>query len=198
MKILTFTDLHGDMEILKELKPKSKETDFTIFAGDLTFFGENLQKLLEELNKFHNKVLLIHGNHEDKEEMQELCKDFSNLEFISDKSYRINNYLIFGYGDNGFSKKDKPFLKFAKKWAKEIKKDDTTILVSHGPPFETKQDLIFEEVHSGSIPVRDFLLKNKIDLCITGHIHENEGTTDKVGECTVINPGIESITVEFN
>ena len=99
--------------------------------------------------------------------------------------------MFLGYGGGGFSQRDKEFEHLAKtKFNDAIKsnKDKKIILVTHAPPYGTKVDLIVGE-HCGNKTFRDFIIKNKVDLHICGHLHENFDKKDNLKKTLIVNPG---------
>ena len=94
-----------------------------------------------------------------------------------------------GYGCGGFSLVDREFDKTAVKFRKIIKmnEDKKIILVTHAPPYKTRLDKL--GIHCGNKSIRKFIDKNKIDLVICGHLHENFGKEDKINKTRLINPG---------
>ena len=192
MKILAFVDVHGSLKALKKIKEKSKKADIIVCAGDISIFENNLDKLLHQLNKLKKTVLIIHGNHEDENDLKELSLLFDNIHYIHKKSFVKENYLFLGYGGGGFSMIDKDFNKVSKKFKKTIEKfnqeNKKIMLVTHAPPYKTKIDRVSGE-SCGNKNIKKFILKCKPDLVISGHLHENAGKEDKVGKSIVINPG---------
>jgi Icc-related predicted phosphoesterase len=186
MRILAFTDIHGSIAALKDVIRKSKEADLLICCGDLTIFSHNLHMILLELNRIDKPVFLVHGNHESSEEMRKKCEQFKNLRFIHKHSFIHEGIFFIGYGGGGFSIHDEQFEKFAHKlkWDKETK----TVLVTHGPPYGTRQDALMRG-HCGSKSYRHFITERKINLVICGHIHENSNTKTVLGKTLIINPG---------
>lgn len=61
--------------------------------------------------------------------------------------------------------------------------------MSHTPPKDTATDIVRSGMHVGSQTVRDFILKHKPHVCITGHIHESRAR-DKIGDTVVVNAGM--------
>ena len=70
MKFLTFSDMHGDKKVIKDLVDRAKkdDIDFLICAGDFTDFGRGMRFILEEFNNVGKKCYIIPGNHEEDEE----------------------------------------------------------------------------------------------------------------------------------
>ncbi len=192
MKLLAFTDLHLSSVAFKKIKSKAKrqKPDLLISAGDLTIFEHGLDFILSKLNSFNVKTLLIHGNHETGSVMKRLCKKYKNLIFIHKKQYRHNGYLFLGYGGSGFALIEPVFYRIGENFAKIIRKNKAKkiIFITHAPPYGTKLDLIVTS-HCGNKTLRNFISKNKVDLHICGHLHENFGKEDKINKTRIINPG---------
>ncbi len=192
MKILAFTDPHLSSFALKKIKSKVKKQkpDLLVCAGDISIFEQGLNIYLSKLNKLKIKTLMIHGNHEADKTLRKSCKRYKNLIFIHKKYYKQNNHLFLGYGGGGFSLVDPDFYKISKKFRKIIKKnkDKKIILITHAPPYKTKLDLVVGS-HCGNKTIRNFIVKNKVDLHISGHLHENFNKKDKIKKTEIINPG---------
>lgn len=183
MKILVFADLHDDPGFFEVLKEKAKQAHMILGAGDYTLFGKRLKPILNELNLLGKPCFLIHGNHEESEDMETLVNDFDNLTFIHKKKVNYKDLEIVGYGGDGFSKIDKN----AENYFKNITLQNGIILF-HGPPFNTNQDFV-NGLHVGNESYRNIIEEKKPLVVICGHIHENFGVTDKIGETIIINPG---------
>ncbi|MFH1641799.1 MAG: metallophosphoesterase [Nanoarchaeota archaeon] len=188
MKILAFVDMHESKKAFEKIKKLSKKADLIVCAGDLTIFENKYDILLDKLNKLKKPVLIIHGNHEDENDLEVLSSLFENITCIHEKSHAIEDYLFLGYGGGGFATIDTRFDKIAKKFEKSIKKYKKVILVTHAPPYKTKIDDIAGEP-CGNKNIKKFILKNKPDLVISGHLHENAGKEDRIGKTLIVNPG---------
>jgi Icc-related predicted phosphoesterase len=189
MKILLFTDTHGELKLFEKVEKRSKKSDFILCAGDITFFEENLKFFLKRLNKIGKKVFIVHGNHEGHKKIAKEVKKFKNIFFVHKKIKEFKDYLIIGYGGGGFAFEDEKFDKFAKKSKKKIKKKKKKkIFLIHGPPYNTRLDKLGKE-HVGNVSFRRFIEENELDLVVCGHLHENEGKKDKINNAKIINPG---------
>ncbi|MBS3101155.1 metallophosphoesterase [Candidatus Woesearchaeota archaeon] len=193
MKILAFTDIHGSLTALRRIqqKVKSQKPDLLVCAGDVSIFEHGIAGVLRRLNKLNKKIIIIHGNHEDIHTFAKLAKIFKNIIFIHRSSYTENGVLFIGYGGGGFSIVDKGFEKTAKEKFKDIIKnhhDKKIILITHAPPYKTRLDKLIQG-HCGNKSIRHFVEKNKVDLLICGHLHENFGKEDKIKRTKIINPG---------
>ncbi len=198
MKFLTFVDLHEDKKYLKALiKRASKEDiDFVICAGDLTMFGRSLRYVLKKFNDLGKKFYIVPGNHESDKMFKEVIADYLNCINFNHKAIKKDDYVLLGYGGGGFAAEDSQFRKISRDWYSKYQ-DDKVILVTHGPPYGTKNDLL-EKRHVGNHDYRKFIERIKVKLMICGHLHETAGTQDKVGKTVVINPGWEGMVIELS
>ncbi|MFH0936281.1 MAG: metallophosphoesterase [Candidatus Woesearchaeota archaeon] len=184
MKILVFTDIHGVFTILKKIARKSQKADLLICCGDVSNFGRNLNKIFLFLKKLNKPLLIIHGNHETYENIDEFSKMYDYIINLHNKTYSIDNYEFFGWGGGGFSRKDEKLDKINNK----TKFNKKLIFISHSVPYKTKLDALNHD-HVGSISIRKFIEKQKPILNFCGHLHENEARRDKINNTLIINPG---------
>ncbi len=197
MKIFAFVDMHGSLKALEKLveKIKSHKPDMIVCAGDITIFEQRLDYFIERLSSFKVPFLIIPGNHESENELRKACSLFKNSYYLHKQIYeKIDGYLFMGYGGGGFGNVDKDFEKKKKKFEKKIKKKKNKkkkkkiILVTHQPPYKTSLDKLGNN-YAGNKSYANFIKSNKIDLVICGHLHENIGKEDKIGNTFLINPG---------
>ena len=192
MKILAFTDTHGFTGNMKTIlkKDKQKKPELAICCGDFTTFENNMSNVLKTLSKLSCKLFLIHGNHETDKVLKKLCKKYKNMIFIHKKFYKQNNHIFFGYGGSGFALIEPDFYKTGEKFQKIIKKNKSKkiIFITHAPPYKTKLDLVVGS-HCGNKTLKHFIVRNKVDLYICGHLHENFGKKDIIKKTKIINPG---------
>lgn len=190
MKMLAFTDLHGDVKRLFCLERliSSKKPDILICAGDLSWFGKHLNLIAKKLDSFNLPILIIPGNHETEENIELISKKFKNIININKKLYNHNNFQFLGLGSGGFGQVNKEFEKQFEKIKSNIKNPKKFIFISHAPPYNTKIDKV-KNSHVGSISIRKFIEFASPVLAISGHIHETEHLEDKIKSTRVLNPG---------
>lgn len=191
MNILAFSDFHDNKSALRKVKEKLNEADIVICHGDLTNWGRNLEKVVEEICSWGKTTLFLHGNHENEKSMRRIVENYKNARFLHMASYRAGKYLIFGYGGGGFATTEEPFEKVSEKFAGEIKRDDIVVMVSHGPPYGNKVDNLKDLGHRGCKSYTKFIEKYKPMLWICGHLHETFGVIDVKGKTVIANPGPE-------
>ncbi len=198
MKFLAFVDLHEDRKVLQKLleRAKQEDIDFLVCAGDLSQFGHNLGYVLRQLDNLGKKMYLIPGNHESDQVFNNILSNYPNCMNLHQKDLEIGNHVFLGYGEGGFAREDAEFRKIAREWYGKHK-ERKTVLITHGPPHNTTADFI-EGNHVGNRDFRAFIERIKPQLVICGHIHENAGAVDKIGETKVVNPGWEGMVIELN
>tara|TARA_Y100000310_G_C20687341_1_gene819940 strand:- start:2249 stop:2848 length:600 start_codon:yes stop_codon:yes gene_type:complete len=190
MKILAFADTHLDEKVVKKIIKKSKQADFVICAGDVSWFGQGLKEILKDLSKNIKKdIYIVHGNHESPSEIRKAIKGLKNIHFMHKKTLQVENYKIFFWGGGGFELRNKRFEEATKRFQNKLKKGEEVILVTHGPPYKTKLDHLEWAGHVGSKSIRAFIRKVKPMLHICGHLHENTGRQQVLFKKTlIINP----------
>lgn len=188
MKIVVFADPHESLTAIKEVEKKSKDADLIICAGDISIFEQELEAFMVRINKIGKPILLIHGNHEGEHITDTLCHGLKNLIFIHKKFHRIDDYVFIGYGGGGFDDYEEDFEHFIEKNKSKIKPDDKVILITHGPAYGTKLDIIGGE-HRGCKSYTKYIKILNPVLYVCGHFHETFGAKDKLGKTRLINPG---------
>ena len=201
MKFLTFTDLHEDKGLLKDLveRASKKDIDFIVCCGDISSFGRGLRYNLTKLNSVGKKVLVIPGNHEEgKSGFNEIIGNLPNCINLDRRAIKIGDYVFLGYGGGGFSMQDAEFRKISREWYGKYK-DEKIILVTHGPPYDTELDKLemneSQDRHVGNKDYRKFIERIKPMVAISGHLHETVGKSDKIGNTKLINPGWDGMVV---
>jgi Icc-related predicted phosphoesterase len=198
MKILAFSDLHGNKKALLSILSASKKADILLCSGDLTNFQVGLNAILARLNALKKPVVIIPGNHESPRFLKETCRKFPHVKDVHKGSCTIGNLLILGYGSGGFLQREPDFPSAAKKFSELIKRhpEKKVIMLTHAPPYNTRLDRIMHD-HSGNKDIAGFIRKNRVDIIICGHFHENAGIVEKIGKTIAINPGAKR-EIEIN
>ena len=191
MKILSFVDLHGSLKALEKIQQlyKREKPDIVICAGDISIFEQNIDYLVHRVAKLGAPLLMIQGNHEDIVATRRACSKYDNMIFMHGQAKVINDVLFLGWGGGGFSTRDEVFEKKQKVFEKIMKDYKKVVMISHAPPYKTRLDRIIDE-NCGNKTLRNFIQKHRnIVLAVSGHLHENEGKEDRLGNARIINPG---------
>ena len=201
MKILAFTDTHGIAGNMNTIlkKDKEKKPELAICCGDFTTFENNMNKILKTLSKLNCNLYLIHGNHENVENVSKSLKKFKNIKLFHKKVIRYKKYILIGWGGGGFSFRDKEFETWIKKINKDIKKyrkqGKKLIFAAHAPFYNTELDKL-DKSHYGNKSLSKFIKKNKIDIAFCGHFHENFYMKDKLKKTLIFNPGPKGTIIQ--
>jgi Icc-related predicted phosphoesterase len=195
MKIISFGDIHEDYSNLIPLKSELENADLVIVTGDLTNFNgrKEAEKVIKEIMKYNKNILAQLGNLDQPEVNDYLTERGINLHrngFIRD------DIGIFGVGGSNLTPFNTP-TEFSEDEIKtflldgiaKVKNAKYKIMVPHMPPKDTKLDIISAGAHVGSQSVRDFILKHKPDISLSGHIHEARGS-DTIENTVVFNAGM--------
>lgn len=198
MKFLTFTDLHEDQEVLKELvgRASKPDIDFVICCGDISTFGNGLKYNLKKLNSLGKKVYVIPGNHEEGTDFGVVMAEFPNLINLDRRAAVVGDYVFLGHGGGGFTLQDASFRKISREWYGKYN-GKKIVLVTHQPPYGTKLDQL-RQGYVGNKDYTAFILRIKPKLALSGHLHETVGLVDVLGETKIANPGWEGMVIELN
>jgi Icc-related predicted phosphoesterase len=195
MKIISFGDIHEDFSNLIPLKNELENADLVIVTGDLTNYNgrKEAEKIIDEIMKYNENILAQLGNLDQPEIDDYLTEKGINLHrngFIKD------DIGIFGVGGSNPTPFNTPtefsedeIEAFLLDGIDKVKGAKFKIMVPHMPPKDTKLDIISAGVHVGSQSVRDFILKYKPDISLSGHIHEARGS-DTIENTLVFNAGM--------
>lgn len=201
LRILAFSDLHGDDAALKILAKKAKKADVVVCAGDFTVFEHNILRIMRKLDSIGKPVVLVNGNHEDAMLVAEICLKLKNVKQVHRKIHSCSQfpeYVFVGHGGEGFDHISKDFEQFNKHSFSRLqqlrKKGIKIIFITHQPPHNTKVDYIW--AHHGNKSYTRFVKKVQPLLHICGHLHETQGKKDRIGKTLVINPGPKGEIVE--
>lgn len=191
MQILHLTDIHGNYSKINQI-PELKTSDLVILSGDITHFGH--KKDIDDIISFidHRNVYAVTGNC-DHDDVEDYLREKEII--IKTEGTKINNLVFIGLGGSlpcpGKTPKEFPeeyYDRILKEYSSLNSTNEPLILVTHQPPYKTRNDRIFYGVHVGSKSIRKFIENHKPLVCLTGHIHEGKGI-DSIGSTKIVNPG---------
>lgn len=198
MKILAFTDNHADVQSIEIVASKATDVDLIVCLGDITWFEEGMEDMLFVINALPRPVILLHGNHERLDVLKKAAKPYKNITVSHEEVMSIGNYDFLIFGGDGFSRQDPEFESTKKVFAKKMRDPKKTILLLHGPPYDTTLDVPFTQYHCGSMSYRNFIDEAQPALVLCGHIHECEGQIDFIKESYCMNPGIYGEIIDLD
>jgi Icc-related predicted phosphoesterase len=187
MKLLIFSDIHGDEAALRRLM--SQEADYYFAAGDLVNWGRSLDKLGPIMQDRADRVYVLPGNHESASDIVAFCDRFGFHNF-HEKSIELDGNSIAGLGYSNIT----PFQTPGEYSEQEIedrlaKFDSPHVLICHCPPKNTKLDRAGPGQHYGSDAVRKFIEAKQPAYFFCGHIHEAAGASERLGRTLGFNVG---------
>ncbi|MFX1317693.1 MAG: metallophosphoesterase [Promethearchaeota archaeon] len=196
MKVLFFSDLHGDQLAISHIRGQLKQVDVGFGLGDFANFGKGLEDTLEPLAS-NVELYLVPGNHDDADELRCVCRDFENLHCFHGESIVLGDKTFAGLGGG------LPGLPFAVTEEKvtqilsQFYYSENLVLCTHTPPYGTSADLTWGGSHIGYQSLRDFITEVQPLAVYSGHIHEAEGKTDCLGSTELIAVGPQGRIVDI-
>src|SRR3989344_7009818 len=106
MKILAFSDVHGDRGMVLKLVARAKkdDIDLVVCAGDFTVFERQTKGVLADLDTIGKTVLIIPGNHETPAGIEKHIKHCKNIILIHKKMWSSCGVTFLGWGTDGFTR----------------------------------------------------------------------------------------------
>jgi Icc-related predicted phosphoesterase len=189
VKLLIFSDIHGDHEALERLM--DLEADYYFAAGDLTSWGRGLDRCGEILARRAGRVYVLPGNHESEQQIADLAKKHGLTDFHG-QSFEAGGFHIAGLGCSSPTPFNTPGEYSEEEMARRLEPFggfNPLILICHSPPMGTDLDRVRKGVHAGSHAVREFIEKHQPTAFFCGHIHEAEGLMIRIGKTPCFNAG---------
>ena len=191
MKLLLFSDLHGDIEAARSLVARSRDFDVCVGAGDFCNAHRGLTTCINVLKNIATPTILVPGNNETLEELQNACRSWTSVYILHGTGVTLSNGPFFGIG-GGIPVT--PFgswsYDFNEETAAELLRDCPfgAVLVSHSPPKDAV-DRSSSGQRLGSVAVRETISQKQPKLVVCGHIHASAEQSVTMGQTTIINAG---------
>jgi uncharacterized protein len=201
MKILLFSDIHGDSRALEQIV--AQPADIYIAAGDLSNFRRGLDRCGEILKPLGERLWVLPGNHETHDDMRAFCDHFGFVDFhrqvrTLESSQGATQWAGLGYSNIT------PFNTPGEYSEDEIAKalaafegNNPLYLVVHFPPLGTNLDEFAPGKHGGSPTLRQWVERIQPVYLFCGHIHEAAGMSDRIGKTQCFNVGKQGYTLEI-
>jgi len=197
MKVLVFSDIHGDLQALKLLV--TEQADLYISAGDLSTFGRGLEGCGEALEHLGKRLWVLPGNHETHEEIRTLCKHFGFVDFHR-QMRRLGTTNWAGLGYSNPTPFNTPGEYTEEEIARALAEFDTSqplYLVVHFPPYGSLLDRVRQGEHAGSRVLREWVKRVQPAYLFCGHIHECAGRSDRIGATQCFSVGKAGHLIEL-
>ncbi|MEM2760813.1 MAG: metallophosphoesterase [Nitrososphaerales archaeon] len=188
MRIVAFSDVHGDQSIIETIKQKAKECELILCCGDITPpHGMTIQSA-KAIGRFDVQVLAIPGNFEMPDEMERVCTEMGWTN-IHVKSIRVNDLLFFGCGGGNVGPFGTPYELSEEDFRVMLNKfssKDRFVFLSHCPP-KGSVDRTKSGLHVGSEAIAEFVRNTQPVYQFCGHIHEESGKESAIGKTRIYN-----------
>ncbi|HKV05255.1 MAG TPA: metallophosphoesterase [Candidatus Acidoferrales bacterium] len=201
MKILIFSDIHGDLRALARIV--AQPADLYIAAGDLATFGKGLDRCGEVLKPLGQRLWVLPGNHETHDQTRAFCQRFGFVDFHRQVRPLESAGVVTQWAGLGYSNIT-PFHTPGEYTEEEIADAlaafdgiQSLYLVVHFPPRDTKLDEFAPGKHAGSPALREWVDRARPARLFCGHIHETAGLTDRLGATECVNVGKEGHAIEI-
>lgn len=201
MKILIFSDVHGDLRALERLV--QQPADLYIAAGDLATFRRGLDRCGEVLAPLGERLWLLPGNHETYDDTRALCARHGFVDFhrqVRPLESANGSTTWAGLGYSNITPFHTPG-EYSEEQIAEALAAFNGIehlhLVVHFPPQDTQLDEFAPGKHAGSPTLRAWVERAKPALLFCGHIHETAGKSEMLGATKCINVGKQGYTLQI-
>lgn len=200
MKILIFSDIHGDTRALEQVL--HQPADLYIAAGDLSTFRRNLDRCGEILKPLGDRLWVLPGNHETHDDTRALCEKFGFVDFhrkVRSLEGSAGTMQWAGLGYRNIT----PFNTPGEYSEEEISTALAAFegikplyLVVHFPPHGTALDEFAPGKHAGSPTLRAWVERHQPVYLFCGHIHEAAGKSAHLGATQCFNVGKQGYLLE--
>ncbi len=197
MRILVFSDIHGDRDALDALM--EREADLYIAAGDLVSWGRGLDRMAPALQRRVPKVWVLPGNHEHESEIEAFCRRH-RLNALHGRHLELDGWRIAGLGHSPPTPFNTPGEYSEEEIAERLARFaglKPLVLVCHCPPFGTDLDKAHFDRHIGSQAIRDFIEREQPAWFACGHVHEAAGVVTQLGSTRAVNAGKNGFLIEL-
>lgn len=197
MKILIFSDTHGDTRSLERIV--AQPADVYIAAGDLSTFGRGLERCGAALAGLRERLWVLPGNHETHDETRTFCRQHGFVDFHRQvRSLGATHWAGLGYSN--ITPFDTPGEYSEDEIARALSEFEgiqPLYLVVHFPPHGTPLDEFAPGKHAGSPTLRAWVERVQPVYLFCGHIHEGARRRDRIGATECINVGKLGYTLEI-
>ncbi|MFQ5940392.1 MAG: metallophosphoesterase [Nitrososphaerales archaeon] len=188
MRVLIFSDVHGDQSLISQIKQRSKDCDLVLCCGDITPVHGMTMNAAKQIGDFDSTVLAIPGNFETPKEMGEVCKElgWTNLH---GKGVEIGGLAFFGCGGGNIGLFNTPYELTEEEFKEILSKFsgiDKFVFMSHCPS-KGCLDEVRSGLHVGSVAISKFVQQMQPIFQFCGHIHEEGGKESNIGRTKVYN-----------
>ncbi|MFX1509516.1 MAG: metallophosphoesterase [Promethearchaeota archaeon] len=196
MKVLFFSDLHGQSHAISHIRTQLVQVDVGFGLGDFASFGKGLSDILRSLET-DTSIYFIPGNHDDADELKWLCREYDSFHYLHGDHIELKGKTFAGLGGG------LPGLPFGlteenvQKILSRFYYLNDLILCTHTPPYGTAVDVTWGGNHIGYQSLRDFVTEVQPLAVYSGHVHEAEGKHDNLGSTKLVAVGAHGFNIDI-
>lgn len=197
MRMLVFSDIHGDTNALRQLM--ETEADYYVAAGDLVNFAKGFEKVGPVLQARGKRVFVLPGNHESPADIDRFCAAYG-LQPFHERSIEIDGHHVAGLGCSNPTPFNTPGEYTEAQLHEKLEpfaRLKPLVLVCHCPPRRTPLDEAHPGAHFGSESIRKFVEDHQPVWFFCGHIHEAAGRVINLGQTRAANVGKRGYLLDF-
>ena len=198
LRVLAFSDLHRDVAAAHAIVEAARDAHVVVGAGDFATRGEGADDTLAVLRDLRCPFVLVHGNHDDPDELQRLTSDWSDAHLLHGTGVEIVGTTFFGLGGEVPVRNDAA-------WNAGQSEDEAAVLlrdcpegcvlVTHNPPLG-HCDVQRDGSHEGSEAILECVRRTRPSHVLCGHIHHAWGMRSAIGRTELANIGPKAIVLE--
>jgi Icc-related predicted phosphoesterase len=194
VRLLCFSDVHRDKRQAQRLADMAADADAVIAAGDFASVHRGIGDVIDMLVVVETPTVLVPGNNETDEALREACGGWRAATVLHGEAAEIEGTTFYGLG-GGVPTTPWP-------WSFDLTEDEAeeklagcpegAVMVLHSPP---KGHLDGRGL--GSEAILRAIQRVEPPLAVCGHIHEDGGKEERIGETLLVNAGPEGRFVEL-
>lgn len=199
-RLLLFSDVHADLRACRSLVDRAADADVVVGAGDFCRMRRNLQRPIDVLSAIDTPTVIVPGNAETEDELEDACADWSSAHVLHGDGCVIDGLDFYGIGGGV------PITPFGA-WSYDLSEGEAealladcptgAVLVSHSPP-KSVVDRDSSGQSLGSTAIRDAIEATRPILTVCGHIHGSWGQEGALASTPVVNAGPEGLFWELS
>jgi Icc-related predicted phosphoesterase len=150
VKLLIFSDVHGDAGALRRLM--AIPADYYFCAGDLVNWARGLDAMGEIMKQHADRLYVIPGNHESSGQITEFCAKYG-FHDLHGETLQLGGFEVTGLGYSNPTPFDTPGEYSEEELETRLHAFDglkPMIAICHAPPFGTSLDRVTNLKHFGS------------------------------------------------
>ena len=199
MRLLLFSDLHGDHAAARRLVEAAREVDVVVGAGDYAVMRQGLPQIVRTLSAIERPAVLVCGNAESPDDLRAAVSSWPAARVLHGEQTVLQDVVFFGLGGAV------PVTPFGS-WSVDLTEEEAgrlldpcppqAVLVVHSPP-KCTVDLSADGKHLGSEMIRKVVEEKMPRLVVCGHIHAAWQQTAWIGRTPVVNAGPRGVLWEL-